>query len=179
MNFYDLKETQATKAKFDSYIRKNSPNLVVINAHGNELQLAGHNNDIIIDANSRVPNAVLYARSCDAGAALGQKLVDNGAKAFIGYKRKFTLCFLGEYATRPLHDPIAKYFLESSNLIPTTVMKGNTVAEAHKRSKTQMLKDFRKMLSSEATDDERWAARWVFANMSNQVLLGDPNARAV
>ncbi len=177
--YFDLKNTDANKANLESYTRKHSPTLIFVNGHGNNSTLTGHDNQSIIDINSKVTSKVIYARSCDAALILGPKLVRNGVGAFIGYKRKFTLCYLAEFSTKPLKDPIAKNFLEPSNLVATTLMKGHSANEANTRSKNEMFKNFRRMLSSEASDDEKYAARWLWGNINNQILVGDQTITAV
>lgn len=71
---------------------------------------------------------------------------------------------------------MAKLFLEPSNLIPTTLLKGHTVGEAHERAKQEMIKNFRKMISSASTFEERYAARWLWSDIRSQVIIGDHNA---
>lgn len=179
LELYDLKGTDATRKKFESYLIKRSPNFIFINGHGNAQVLTGHDHEIIIDPNSKINSSIVYARSCDSGRFLGKCIVNNGVQAFIGYSRKWTLLFMPEYSTKPLSDPIAKYFIEPSNLIATTIMKGHSAGEAHKRSTDEMKKSVRKMLSSDSTDEEKYAARYVWNNLKAQVLWGDAAAKAI
>ena len=115
----------------------------------------------------------MYARSCEVGQNLGSKLITNGAKSFIGYKRKFFVGYTPEKITKPLDDSIAGLFLKPSNLVVSTLLKSNTAEEAHKRSQKQMYRNFRKMVSSTASFEERYSARWLWSNLNNQVLFGD------
>jgi len=68
---------------------------------------------------------------------------------------------------------LAKLFLEPSNSIAMVLLKGHTVQEAHNRSRAAMYKNFRKMVSSAASYEERFAARWLWSNLKNQVLIGN------
>ena len=77
----------------------------------------------------------------------------------------------------PLTDEVAKLFLEPSNLIAISVIKGNTACEAYKRSQEAMMKNFFFMLSSNATFNQRDAAAYLWANRRNQVVFGDENAK--
>ena len=176
MTVLDLSGEKVTRANFESYLRKHGPEIVFLNGHGNQTTITGDNNKPILDVRGDVNTIVIYARSCDAGAVLGQTLVAKNTNAFIGYKRKFTFMYSPDNITKPLKDPMAKLFLEPSNLALSTLLKKHTAEEAHARSQEAMFKNFRKMVSSQASDEERYGARWLWANINSQVLLGDPKA---
>jgi hypothetical protein len=170
---YDLSGPKAIRKNLDSYIQSKNPAFLFLNGHGNSKNIAGHDNDILVDYRSSLPDTVMYARSCDAAQVLGPGLVEKGTKVFIGYTRKFICGYTPDKTWRPLEDAMAKLFLEPSNLVATTLIKGNTAQEAHGRSRAAMYKNFRKMISSTATFEERYAARWMWSNLNSQVLLGD------
>ena len=173
---YDLTADKATRKNFESYVKGKNPSFLFINGHGDAERIAGYENEILIDSKSNLPETVLYARSCDAAQILGPLLVSKGVQAFIGYKRKFICGYSPDKVWRPLEDPIAKLFLEPSNLVASTLIKGHSTQEAHRRSKDAMIKNFRKMISSTASYEERYAARWLWSNINCQVLLGDVSA---
>jgi hypothetical protein len=176
---YDLKGDKATKIIFLSYLRSKHPGLLFLNGHGDAQTVTGQNYDVVLDETVKkdfVSDTIIYARSCDSGKILGKKLVRNGAAAFIGYERKFLVVSTPSKITKPLKDPLAKLFLEPSNLIPTTILKGHTVGEAHTRAKREMIKNFWKMISSAGSFEERFAARWLWSNIRSQVVIGDQNA---
>lgn len=173
----DLKGKKANRKTFESYIKAHSPSVIFLNGHGNAVAIAGYDDQLIVDDASILVDAIIYARSCDAGRYLGPALVKRGIRAFIGYNRKFILGYLPDKIMHPNEDPIARLFLQPSNLAVSTLIKGNTASEAHARSKEAMYKNFRRMISSIATYEERFAARWLWSNIHGQVLLGDPGAR--
>jgi hypothetical protein len=78
---------------------------------------------------------------------------------------------------KPASDPIAKMFLESSNLVVSTLIKGHTSIEADLRSKEAMSKNLKHMISSEADLEERYAAPAMWSNINSQIILGDKNAK--
>ena len=123
-----------------------------------------------------VNKSIIYARSCDAGSVLGRELVKEGAMAFIGYVRKFIFAYTSSKITKPLQDSLAGLFLEPSNLVVTTIIKGHSVLVADQRSKASMLANFRKMISTSAAYEEKFAARWLWGNIKNQVVLGGSGA---
>lgn len=175
----DLAQDKATKKNFDSYLKKNQPKLIFLNGHGNKDSITGFNNEPLITngINDRVLiGRIIYARSCDVAAGLGQSAVQKGALAFIGYKRSYLLGHSPASITRPLNDRIAELFLTPSNLIPISILKGNSAGYAHNNSLKAMRKNLRFMLSSSATPTQRDAARYMWHNIQNQVQLGDSSA---
>ncbi|PJC81146.1 hypothetical protein CO009_00220 [Candidatus Shapirobacteria bacterium CG_4_8_14_3_um_filter_35_11] len=82
----------------------------------------------------------------------------------------------GNLTTTPLIDVVAKRFLEPSNLVPISLIKGNSVTESYKKSQKLMSKNVLSMMSSEAGQNERDSAPYLYSNKLNQVLLGDPDA---
>lgn len=176
IDVYDLKGEKSNKKEFMSYVNKRCPSIVFLNGHGNADIFYGHNNEPIIDSKSILKNSIIYARSCEVGQRLGLELIENGAKTFIGYNRKFFCGYTPEKITKPLEDKIAGLFLEPSNLIVSTLLKNNKAEEAHNRSKKQMYKNFRRMVSSTATFEEKYSARLLWSNLNSQVLFGNPLA---
>ena len=120
--------------------------------------------------------SIVYARSCDAAKCLAPKMIKKGTKAFLGYKRKFTVASSDTRVSRPRSDKLAKLFIEPANIAPLALLKGNTVDEANKRSKKEMMKKVLYMLSSVSTVEERSVASLLYGNVKGQVALGDTNA---
>lgn len=173
MRICDLQGKKATRAQFESYIRKNKPSLIFLNGHGNTEVIAGNDDQVLADRTTVLPGAVVYARSCDAGEGLGPMLVVQGARSFIGYRRKFIFGYTAEFITRPFADPMAALFLEPSNLVISTLLKGHAASDAHHRSRDAMFRNFKKMICSTASFEERYASRWLWGNLQHQVLIGD------
>ncbi|MFH0943416.1 MAG: hypothetical protein V1810_04560 [Candidatus Beckwithbacteria bacterium] len=71
---------------------------------------------------------------------------------------------------------MAKLFLAPSNLVVTTLIKGQTARKAQDRSRQAMLKNYRKMTSTTASYRKRYVARWLWSNYKSQVLYGDAAA---
>lgn len=120
---------------------------------------------------------ILYVRSCEAGAVLGPTSIAKGATAFIGYKRSYWLMRSKSQHTRPLTDKISKLFLEPSNLVPISLIKGHSVKESFNKSQESMRKNFSHMISSKASTAERDAAFFLWSNYSCQVMLGNGAAK--
>ena len=178
---FDLAEQRANKKDFESYTKTHSPTFIFLNGHGSESQVTGYNNEVLIDARDKnlkaFSKSLFYIRSCKSGKILGPKLVQKGAHAFIGYEYNFIFLRDIKYTTKPLRDPTAKLFLEPSNLVASTLIKGHTVQEAYERSQKQMRKNLSMILSSGSGVEERNSAAFLWSNITAQVLHGNPNAK--
>lgn len=175
----DLQGKKASRKNLESYTKKNSPNLFFFNGHGSDSIIGGQDNEhlLVSDDNDELcNNAVVYIRSCSAGKKLGKSLVAKGAKACICYTTKFGFLRLLTYATRPLMDPLAKIFLEPSNIVAMALIKDNTALEAHQRSNKEMKKSLYKLLSSESGQSDPNAIVILWSNIRGQTLLGDESA---
>lgn len=176
----DLSGSKANEKNFTSYIIKNNPVLVFLNGHGNKDIITGYDNKPLLSANTNedlVTEKIVYARSCDAAVNLGELCVKKGTLAFIGYKKKYSIGYSHSSITRPLQDEVAKLFIEPSNLIPMSLIKGNTVKDSYRKSQESMARNFSFMLSTKATPTQKDAAPYLWINRKYQVLLGNPDAK--
>lgn len=172
----DLEGKKANRKTFEKYLLSNKPKFILLNGHGSSDVICGHNDEVLIDSSSGaelIAKTIIYARSCNSGEALGGILVGKGTLSFIGYVKPFTIAMENKYSSRPKDDPLAKMFLEPSNLVATTIIKGNTVYEAHHRSILAMKNSLSDMISSNKKD----YAFALYNNMISQVLIGDPEAK--
>ncbi|MBU1000079.1 hypothetical protein KKE78_01615 [Patescibacteria group bacterium] len=181
-SIYDLSGNKAIKTKFDSYVSRNNPKLIFFNGHGSKDSIHGYNKEVLIDSTDCIQllrGTIVYVRSCNVGASMGQISTKSGggAVAFIGYSAKFWLILSKSRNTLPLLDPVAKFFLETSNLVPLSLIKGNSVEEADKKSRDAMLRSYLFMNSSKATTEQRQAAGFLYLNRLFQVVHGDKTAR--
>jgi len=176
----DLEGKKANKSQFSSYISKNKPELLFLNGHGAKDCVGGYDNEILLDSSNceaLLKGKILYVRSCEAGAVLGPFSIGKGAAAFIGYSRSYWLIRSISKSTRPLNDSVAKLFLEPSNQVPISLIKGRNVKESYDKSQKEMRRNFSYMISSKASIEERDAAFFLFANLSCQVMYGQGTAK--
>ena len=176
----DLEGRKANKKNFNSYIKKHRPTLVFFNGHGSKKVISGYNNEILIKADKDeglLLEKVVYARSCDSAEELGRKCVRKGTAAFVGYRKKYFFAYSQLKITRPQQDKTAKLFLEPSNLIPISLLKGNTVGNSFKKSQNGMRRNFRFMLSSKASQAQRDAAPYLWRNIKSQIAIGNKKAK--
>jgi hypothetical protein len=175
----DLKQEHANKKEMMSRLKKNRPELVVLNGHGNHSVVTGHNNIPIVDmANADIlKDTIVYARACSSASKLGCEAINKGTKAYIGYAQPFFLLYDQNKVQYPMKDEIASYFLQPSNYVVISLLKGHTAAEASLRSKEASKKVMRKLMSSDAPEGAAAYLRCVWYNMTHQACLGDPEAR--
>ncbi len=90
---------------------------------------------------------------------------------------RFWLFLSKSRTTLPLLDPVAKFFLEASNLLPISLIKGHTVERAHQKSRGAMLKNYLYMQSSRASQEQHEAAGFLYLNYLSQVVYGNRAAK--
>ncbi|MCR4324093.1 MAG: hypothetical protein NUV69_00190 [Candidatus Curtissbacteria bacterium] len=176
----DLSSKKANETTLTSYIVKNEPILVFLNGHGNKDVITGYDNKPLISANKNeklLEGKIVYARSCDAAKNLGQLCIKNNTLAFIGYQRKYAIGYSQSSITNPLRDEVAKLFITPSNLVPISLLKGNSVRESYRKSQDSMARNFSFMLSTRASPAQRDSAPYLWANRKYQVVLGDENTK--
>ncbi len=176
---FDLPGTKADRESLEKYLVSKKPNFLFLNGHGSSNIVCGYNDEILIDKHtesSMIKGLIIYARSCNAGERLGNILVSNGVKAFIGYTKSFAIGINNNFVFRPKEDPLARLFLEPSNLVGATLIKGNTVKEAHDRSIAGMKKTLLEMTLSNIPNKKDYIFA-LYNNMLGQVIIGDEQAK--
>ncbi|MBI2025535.1 hypothetical protein HYT04_01980 [Candidatus Kaiserbacteria bacterium] len=147
-----LEREDVTRDQFQSYLKKQPFNLVVLNGHGNEYAVAGKSNEEIIlatdNGDNLFENKIIYTRACSSGVILGHVLIEKGAEGFVGYIRPFIIPLDPDYMQKPLEDPYAGPILECSNQVAISLIKGHSAEEAHKRSLSVYEQKFDELSSS-------------------------------
>lgn len=175
----DLKGERANKKEFVSVINKTRPSFVVLNGHGNEEAVAGFDNKNLIKVgdNERLLNEkISYAVSCRSAKILGSECVRQGAKAYIGYEDDFTFLVDETKITKPLEDKTAEFFLEPSNQIAISLLKGNNTGNSYQKSQQYFRRNIRRSLTSETASADKENVPFLLWDMKHQVCLGDQNA---
>lgn len=176
----DLAKEKANRKELEGRIDKLNPEAVFLNGHGDDSGVAGHDNENLVNINDNwhiLGGRITYALSCNSGKILGQKVAENKETAYIGYSDEFIFVGDRRYWSRPLDDPKAKPFMESSNQVMISLLKGNSAGEASKKSKNKFRDCYAQLLSSGADPDSLQAAQCLWWDMKNQVCLGDADAK--
>jgi len=178
-SIFDLFSKKADRKSLEQYLTTNNLSFLFLNGHGSSDEICGYNDEVLLDDETQptlILGLIIYARSCNAGENLGQILVTKGVKAFIGYTKSFSFATSNKFVFRPKEDPLARLFLEPSNLVATTIIKGNTVQEAHQRSVLEMRKTLSEMILSNIPNKKDYAFA-LYNNMLGQTVIGDGQAK--
>lgn len=180
LEIIDLTRDKANRKELESRIRKLSPELVFFNGHGNEDRIAGHDDEVLIKAEDNhdiLKGKITYALACKSGKVLGPKISEGNEATYIGYSDDFIFISDNNYISKPLSDPKAKPFMESSNHVMVSLLKGHNAQDASERSKNVFKEHFAKLLSSSSDPDSSNTAKYLWWNMRNQVCLGNGEAK--
>ncbi len=169
---FDLQKEKASRKLVESYLNKKQPDIVIFNGHGNDICVTGQDGEILIESGENsylLKGKVVYMRACDSGKVLGPMSIQEGAKAFIGYKEQFRFWTQGGSFPKPLKDEYAKPFFKTSNQIGLSLIKGKTPKESHEDS----LRIYKKVVSDLLTSNAPYSfvVSDLIWNMYNQVCL--------
>jgi len=176
----DLGSKDVNRKEFEKVIKNISPSFVMFNGHGFEDRILGHKDEpLIIQGENEhlLKDMIVYAVSCNAGASLGSEMVEKGCNAFIGYKDKFAFLTDNNRECIPEEDELALPFKEASNEVPHALIKGNAAKVAYDKSQNKCKELIKKYSSSDAALEAASIRFWLFWNMENQVIFGNPESK--
>jgi len=168
---------KATRKEFESRL-KNRPDFVFINGHGNNELVVGHDSQPLADAKncSMLKNTITFTRACNCLNSLGKKAVKKGCIAFIGYNKEFWIPRSHKFEAVPLKDPLAKPVIETSNIVPISIIKGNTIENSIANATSIAEKHILKLLISSEQQD-RATLKAIINNMGALGFEGDAKAK--
>ena len=178
IDIIDLCRDKANRKRVIGILEKRNPNWVFLNGHGSDNLVAGHNNEIILkDSDKKAVNLkIIIARSCKSAKGLGRKAIAHGAIAYIGYKEDFWFSYNTAKISRPLEDKTAALFLEPSNHIIISLLKGHSTGHANNKSKALFRRNIEKLLIEGPIAEDYNAIRHLYWDMTHQVCLGNQDA---
>ena len=100
----DLYQKRARKDEVESMLSKQSPTLVVLNGHGSEDRVCGHENEPLLTVRKNetlLKGKIVYALSCRSAKKLGPRSVKAGARSYIGYNDDFVFFYDTNNISRP------------------------------------------------------------------------------
>lgn len=130
-----------------SVIKKSDPKFIMFNGHGSPTMICGHQDKIIIERNKNhklIKGRIIYSLSCSSASKLGIKVADDRS-TFIGYVDEFALGMDVNSQASIHRDKRAMLFLDPSNLLVESLLKGNSAEDAVSKAKGLMKKNISKL----------------------------------
>ncbi|RLC34397.1 hypothetical protein DRH14_03115 [Candidatus Shapirobacteria bacterium] len=169
----DLKGKKANKKTLFSYLNKRDISFVFINGHGSQRAVYGQDGELLVDGYKKCfENLILYSRSCSSAKLLAGDMVKKGLGVFVGYKKDYIVLMSRWKENKPRLDKMAGLFLKPSNLLAMSILKGNTVNEANKKSKKMLKKNIRNVITSKMKNKASVLA-YLFHDLKSQVVIGN------
>ncbi len=172
---FDLDGKKANRKTFDSYNAKNKVNLIIFNGHGDAVSVTGYNNETIVEVGVNevaLDGKIVYSISCGSAMELGPAALSNGAIAYLGYEDDFVFFIDNNRAATPLQDSLAAVFLNHSQTLTNTLIKGNSVGEAYDKAKEELRQTFQDSLTNDPS-----ISRYLWWDYINFACHGDKAAK--
>ena len=172
------KEKQdANKIVITSVINKQNPEFIMFNGHGSSTMICGHQDETLIEKGKNhnlIKNKIVYALACSSANKLGNEVADNKT-TFIGYVDEFALGMDKNNQTTIYRDKRAKLFLEPSNLLVSSLLKGNSAEKATIKAKELMRKNISKLRTDPFPDAKDYLP-YLYNNYFVLDVLGNKSA---
>ena len=155
-------------------IQHKHPSFIMFNGHGSPDLICGHNDEILIKygQNHELLNRKLvYSLSCSSASVLGS-LIGNDQTTFIGYTQEFAVGMDTNSQASIRRDNRAKLFLEPSNLLVKSLLKGNSAQKSIEKAKSLMRQNLSK-LRTDTSPDAKDYVPFLFNNYLALSLFGD------
>lgn len=174
----DLHREKVNKDRVVGTLEKTNAKLVVFNGHGSDVAIYGQDDKPVLEMSDTkvVKDKIIYARACKSAGILGNNAVASGAISYLGYTEDFIFFRNKNSERHPLEDKTVEQFLEPSNYIPISLLKGHTTGEANNRPKNLFRKNIEKLIITGPNSSDYQTIRGLLWDMQNQVCLGDKNA---
>ena len=164
---------------FSNFIFKKNPLFLLLNGHGNDAVIFGDKIDGVEESlveegvnHYLLEGRLVYARSCWSACSLGKECTKKSG-CFIGYEVPFQFWVNENLSATPLKDETAKLFLEPSNILAKSLIKGNTAKQAVEISKQIYKKHMLHLLNNKEELGTMRFIRSLWNNMEGLVILGD------
>jgi len=130
----DLKKSKVNRKNVEKVLKKMKEKIsfIIFNGHGTPTEICGHNNEPLINTKNKdlLKSKIVYSISCNSGKKLGKEIADENT-SFLGYREEFLFVIDKNKSCTPEKDEIARPFMECSNQISISLLKGKTVKEAY------------------------------------------------
>ncbi len=179
ISIIQLKRPRLRRANLQTSILKQKPQLLLFNAHGDEMTIygdkLGNKTEYLIrkgENHHLLEEKLTYARACSAAASLGRACTQKSG-CFIGYNQPFSFWTDTSRTTTPLKDKVAQLFLQPSNELAMALLRGKSAREAADIFITLSKKNLLHILSKKEEPGAMISAMILWNNMTAQEVLGN------
>lgn len=174
-----LKRPRLRRNILEESIKKQNPQLLLFNAHGDETTIygdkLGREAEYLIrekENHQLLQGRLTYARACSTAASLGRKCTQKSG-CFIGYNQPFSFWTDTSRTTTPLKDKIAQLFLEPSNELAISLLRGKSARQAADIFINLSKKNILHLLGKQDEPGAMASAMLLWNNMMAQEVLGN------
>ncbi len=179
LSISQLKRPRLRRNILEESIKKQNPPLLLFNAHGDEKTIYGDKVGIETEYLVReeenhqlLQGRLTYARACSAAASLGRKCTGKSG-CFIGYNQPFSFWTDTSRTTTPLKDKVAQLFLEPSNELAISLLRGKSARQAADIFINSSKKNILYLLGKKDEPGAMASAMLLWSNMMAQEVLGN------
>lgn len=174
-----LKRPRLRRNILEENIKKQNPQLLLFNAHGDETTIygdkIGRETEYLVreeENHQLLQGRLTYARACSAAASLGRKCTQKSG-CFIGYNQPFSFWTNTSRTTTPLKDKTAQLFLEPSNELAISLLRGKSARQAADVFVNLSKKNILHLLGKQDEPGAMASAMLLWNNMMAQEVLGN------
>ncbi|MBQ3261257.1 hypothetical protein IJH29_01210 [Candidatus Saccharibacteria bacterium] len=151
-----LKKTRANRENFEGILHKKSVDIVLLNGHGGDNLILGHDEKPMVDSKnaSCLAGKIVHAMSCSSAKTLGPISIKLGAKAYVGYKEPYLAPRMDDKIADPLKDKTVSLFLNPAFIAQKALTDGKTPREAIKLAKNAYNRSIVSALTSPVQSDD-------------------------
>lgn len=175
----ELEREKVTRRNLESSLLASNPELVFLNGHGDELSVWGHEDEVILDGDNikLTRGRIVYALACESLAKLGQIAIEEGVKAYIGYRGKFKWVVDLSRTSSPDKDKNAAPFRKICHVLGKSLLSGMSAGVAIEQTKNE----YRKLIKNYGRSEDTFGDAPLIGLMLSLDLMflgmeGDPRA---
>lgn len=136
----DLRKEKATLEEFEGRMKLPAVIFVMLNGHGTLFTVEGDKGSMLLEYGKNehlTKGKIIFARSRYSLEKLGGSCAQSGALGYVGYSRPFFFVLDSAQGAHPLNDELAKPCFIASNLVALSIIKGQAISEAVRKSREE------------------------------------------
>ena len=179
ISIIQLKRPRLRRSDLQTSILKQKPQLILFNAHGDEMTIygdkIGNKTEYLVregENHHLLEGKLTYARACSAAASLGRACTRKSG-CFIGYNQPFSFWTDTSRTTTPLKDKVAQLFLQPSNELAMALLRGKNASEAANLFINLSKKNLLQLLSKKEEPGAMASVMILWNNIAAQEVIGN------